>query len=447
MKKLSFFLPLLLITILSYGQQTDIRLDSLLKAYELVHSFNGSVLVVKNGVVLLNKGYGYRNANNRIHNDHHTIYQIGSVTKQFTTAVILKLQEKQLLNIQDKLSKYFPDYPKGDSITIEHLMAHTSGIYSYTDDKNFMENEVTIPATREKMMGLFMNKPFSFSPGSGWRYSNSGYSLLGYIIEQVAKKPYEQVVHELILRPLAMNNSGFDFTHLKQAEKATGYLILNDQDTVIAPIVDSTVAYAAGAIYSTTEDLYRWHQGLQKKTIVSKDQQERAYTSVKNNYGYGWGIDSIKGKRRVAHGGGIHGFRSDFSRVPEDDICIIILSNGCSRGPGEITQSIYAVLYDMPYQIPTPKIAASLSREKLQEYEGEYEILPTLKIKLSVKDGQLIGEPTGQPSIIIYAEKEADRFFSKSPEIQLHFNRNEKGSVIGFILHQNGAQINCNKIK
>ncbi len=326
MKKLFFLVTQMCVAHLVFAQ--GYKLDTLLSAYAKLNKFNGSVLVAKNGVILLNKGYGYCDAAVKAPNDEQTIFQLGSITKQFTSAVILKLEEEKKLSVSDKLSKYFPDYPKGDSITIEELLTHTSGIYNYTNDGGFMKNEITKPATREKIMALFRNKPLDFSPGTGWNYSNSGYCLLGYIIEDVTKKTYEQAVRKYIFTPLHMTHSGFDFTDLKSNEKATGYFKLNDKETVAAPIVDSSVSFSAGAIYSTTGDLYLWHKALEKNMILSKEQQERAYTPVKNNYGYGWGIDSTEGKRRVSHGGGIPGFTTNISRVPEDDICIVLTAEG-----------------------------------------------------------------------------------------------------------------------
>lgn len=444
MKKTLFLVAALCMAYFSFGQQD--KLDNLVSAYAKLYKFNGSVLVVKNGTVLLNKGYGYRNAADKTMNDEQTIFQLGSITKQFTAAVILKLQEEKKLSVSDKLSKYFPDYPKGDSITIEHLLTHTSGIYNYTNDGYFMSNEVTKPSNREKMMALFKDKPLDFSPGTGWSYSNSGYSLLGYIIEAVTKKPYEQAVRKFIFTPLQMTHSGFDFTHLVNIEKAKGYFKLDDKDSAAAPIVDSSVSFSAGAIYSTTGDLYLWHQALQKYIVLSKAQQEKAYTPVKHNYGYGWGIDSIEGKRRVSHGGGIHGFVTNIARVPEDDVCIVLLSNASDPSLGDITKSIFAILYGKEYELPKEKTVIKLPEEKLKEYEGEYEINAGLHVIMSVKDSELVAAPTGQPTAIMFAEKK-DHFFLKAPEIQIEFTRDDKKAVSGFILHQNGATIPCKKIK
>lgn len=446
MKKIFTLLPALCLVFAGFTQDISSKIDTLISTYSKLNKFNGSALVAKNGIILLNKGYGYRNAENKVLNTEQSIFQLGSITKQFTAAVILKLQEEKKLSISDKLSKYFPDYPKGDSITIQQLLTHTSGIYNYTNDPNFMNNEITRHKSREEMVALFKNKPLNFSPGASWSYSNSGYSLLGYIIEDATKMSYEKAVRNYIFTPLQMTHSGFDFTRLQSPDKTTGYLMVDQNKATPAPIVDSTISFSAGAIYSTTGDLYLWHKALIQNIVLSKAEQEIAYTPVKNNYGYGWGIDSIEGKRRVGHGGGIHGFVTNESRVPEDDIDIVLLSNGSDRSLDNITQSIYAILYNKPYDLPKEKTIVFLSAETLKQYEGEYEIVPNLHVIMKVKDGELSAMPTNQTEKILHAEKE-DFFFQKEEDVQVEFTRNDNKEVDGFILNQGGRQTKCKKIK
>lgn len=439
-------LAFLCVSCAGFGQNQAAQLDTLMQAYTSLNKFNGTVLVTKNGKVLLNKGYGYRNMANRVLHDKNSVFQIGSVTKQFTTAIILKLQAENKLSVQDPISIYFPQYPKGDSITIENLMLHTSGIYNYTNDRTFMQNEVTKPANMEKMMAMFKDKPLGFTPGKGWSYSNSAYLLLGYIIESVTKKHYEQVVHDYIFKPLKMTHSGFDFTHLQDKYKSTGYFAVTEKDTIPSTIVDSSVSFSAGAIYSTTEDLLRWHQGLLKNIVLTSAQQEKAYTPVKNHYGYGWSIDSVYGKRVLSHGGGIHGFTSNFSRLPADDVCIVLLSNAASGGLSKITNDIYAILYNKPYEVPRARKAIVLAEEKLRQYIGEYTINERLNLVIELKGSELIATPTNQRPAVLHPEKE-DNFFVKEPDIQLKFTRNDKQVIDGFILYQNGAEVKCPKIK
>ncbi|MFT3750910.1 MAG: serine hydrolase domain-containing protein [Agriterribacter sp.] len=430
----------------SFCQAETAPLDSLISRYADLNRFNGSVLIAKDGNILLNKGYGYRNVASKISNNENSIFQLGSITKQFTTTVILKLQQEKKLSISDKLSKYFPKFPKGDSITIEQLMLHTSGIYSYTSDSKFMETEVSKPANREKMMALFKDKPLDFSPGKGWNYSNSGYSMLGYIIEKVTKMPFEQVVRQYIFTPLQMTHSGFDFTHLQLPEKTTGYFKIDNKSADTAPIVDSSVSFSAGAIYSTVGDLYKWHQALENYTILSKADQEKAYTPVRNHYGYGWVIDSIDGKRKVGHSGGIHGYITNFVRVPEDNICILLLSNASDKSLEEITDKVLKQLYNKPYDLPELKTSLTLTDSILKQYEGNYEIRPDLKVVMSIKNGALNAAPTNQSVKVLSAEKE-DLFFDPNDNVKVEFVKNFKNEIEGFLLFQGGRKIFCRKLK
>lgn len=446
MKRIFILVPVLFAVFAVFAQDAGNKIDELISAYSKLNKFNGSALVAKSGAILMNKGYGYRNAADKVMNNEESIFQLGSITKQFTAAVILKLQEEKKLKVTDKLSKFFPDYPKGDSITIKQLLTHTSGIYSYTNDGNFMANEITKNKSREEMMALFKDKPLDFSPGTGWNYSNSGYSLLGYIIEVVTKKSYEEAVRKYIFTPLHMTHSGFDFTHLKSPDKTSGYFMLDDKSSNLAPVVDSTVSFSAGAIYSTTGDLYLWHKALEQNTILSKTQQQEAYTPLKNNYGYGWGIDSIEGKRRVGHGGGIPGYITNESRVPEDDIDIVLLSNASDRSLDDITKSIYAILYNKAYELPKERIVILLPEETLKQYEGEYEIAPGFNVIMKIKDGEISATPTGQSEKILHAEKE-DFFFEKEEDVQVQFTRNDDKVVDGLILNQGGRKMMCKKIK
>ena len=446
MKRVFFITYLFFIIGCASGQDEKEKIEALMNAYVQQNSFNGSVLVAQRGTIILNKGYGFRNVADKIPNDEQSIFQIGSITKQFTSAIILKLQEEKRLSVSDKLSKYFPAYPKGDSITIEQLLTHTSGVYNYTNDSFFMANGITKPTSREQLMALFKDKPLDFSPGTQWNYSNSGYCLLGYIIEEVTKRPYYDAVRKYVFTPLQMAHTGFDFTHLKDPSKATGYFKVDEKENPPAPIVDSSVSFAAGAIYSTTGDLYKWHTALERNAILSKSQQEKAYTSVKNHYGYGWGIDSIDGKRRVAHSGGIPGFITHIARMPEDDVCIILLSNSMTSKLQDITNSIFAILYKKDYVLPKIRVAIAVPEETLKQYVGEYEISPQLHVTFTVKDGQLLASPTGQPTQTLYAEK-TDFFFLKNDDIQVEFTRNDKKEVDGFILYQNGVRTPCKKIK
>ena len=443
MRKWIYFIFLSASVQFSYAQNTA-KLEEVLDIYTRQYKFNGVALVAHKGKILLHKGYGWRKVADSSHNNLDCIFQIGSITKQFTTTLILKLQEEKKLSVKDKLSKYFPDYPKGDSITLSHLMTHTSGIYSYTDDQEFMNKEVAKPASREKMIALFKNKPSEFSPGTKWNYSNSAYMLLGYIIEDVTKMPYEKAVRKYIFNKAGMNNSGFDFTHLNHPDRAVGYFRLNGDGNLPAPIVDSSVSFAAGAIYSTSGDLYRWFQAMQRNAIISEKSTTAAWTPVLNKYGYGWVMDTIAGQLTIGHSGGIHGFTSNMVSNFADSTTVILLNNFGTGSLPAITSHLYAILYNKPYELPHDRTAISLTEEKLKEYTGVYELTPQLIIHINLEGGKLIGAPDGQEPLQLHPEKE-DFFFLKEIDAQVKFTRNERNEITAMTLYQNGQEMTGKK--
>ena len=451
MRQKAWLIVILLLQLAGMGftasAQSDAdRINELVTAYVKEYKFNGTVLVINKGKVVFSKGYGHKNVKDSTYNDVNPIYQLGSVTKQFTSAIILQLQEQKKLSVQDKLSKYYPDYPQGDKITIENLLTHTSGIYNYTNSREFMTTGATKPSTEEKMVALFKDKPLDFEPGSKWSYSNSGYSLLGYIIQKVTGKPYEQVVREQIFNPLHMTHSGFDFTHLESKDKAQGYTNYTEPVKVPASIVDSSVSFAAGAIYSTVNDLWEWHKGLMTNKVLKAASQDKAYTPLKNHYGYGWGIDSLFGKRIISHGGGIFGFNTNIARITSDDVCVVILANMNTGSIDLINRGILAILYNQPYEVPKEKVAIKVDTAILQQYVGEYQLAPTFSITIRVVNGALKGKATGQPEFDMFAEKE-NKFFLKIVEASGEFVKGADGKIETMIWTQGGRDTPAKKIK
>ncbi|MCP4433293.1 MAG: beta-lactamase family protein, partial [Gammaproteobacteria bacterium] len=221
-----------------------------------------AVLISRGDRVLLSKGYGLADMEQEIPVTSKTKFRIGSITKQFTAASILKLQEEGKLKVTDRLSKYLPGYPRGDEVTLHHLLTHTSGIENYTDKIDF-SGRVTQGITPEDLIETFKYEDFNFNPGDSYSYSNSGYFLLGYILERVSGKSYEKYLQETFFKPLAMNDSGVHHADLKLANEALGYSHI-EGETVNALNWDMSHAGAAGAIYSTVEDLHRWNEGIFK---------------------------------------------------------------------------------------------------------------------------------------------------------------------------------------
>ncbi|GAB3507739.1 serine hydrolase domain-containing protein [Emticicia fontis] len=424
------------------AQNVSQKLDELMSAYAKNKEFNGTVLVAQQGKILLEKGYGFQNLEKQLNNTPFTLYPIASITKTFTATLILKLAERKQLSVQDKLSKYFPDYPKGDSITIENLLTHTSGIFNYTVDNDFMYNESGKHATEQRILSLFKDKPLDFSPGTGWNYSNSGYGLLGYIIEKVTQMSYYSAVRKYLFEPAGMVNSGFDFVGLPTGRKATGYYSDSGKDyNKQAPLEDSSVVYAAGAIYSSVGDLYKWHQALQNNQIINKSTSDKAYTPFMKSYGYGWIIDSLYHKHIVSHSGGLPGYRSNFARVIEDDICIVLLNNTEIPGLGVITNNLLAILYNQPYKIPSQKKSVALDKAVLEHYVGTYEVAQQqLKIEFKIENNQLVAYPFRGPRSVLAASDETHFFDIEQEEIVLYFEKDETGNFNKLILDFGGMK-------
>lgn len=441
MKKIMATLCLLVMILPEVSAQSiSQKLDELMSAYAQNREFNGSVLVAKGGKILLEKGYGFQNLEKQIKNTPATRYPIASVTKTFTATLILKLAELHQLSLQDKLSKYYPGYPKGDSISIENLLTHTSGIFNYTNDNDFMYKEAGKHASEQKMLSVFMHKPLDFPPGKGWNYSNSGYALLGFIIEKVTGLSYYSAIRKYLFEPAGMSVSGFDFVGLSAEKKATGYYSdAGKEYNKQAPLEDSSVVFAAGAIYSSIGDLYKWHHALQKNQIISKTSSAKAYTPFKQSYGYGWIIDTLYHKQIVSHSGGLPGYRSNFVRVIPDDICIILLNNTEIPGLKMITDNLLAVLYNQPYKIPVSKQAIKLDNGILKQYVGRFEVEnQNLIIEFKVENNTLIAYPVNGPRSVLAPLTETRFFDSEQEAIEISFEKNETGKFNKMVLDFNG---------
>ncbi|WP_197056975.1 serine hydrolase [Cellulophaga sp. Hel_I_12] len=360
MKKIIIILFLVFTNNTIYSQKSK-KIDTLLLTYEKANQFSGSVLVAEKGNIIFEKSYGYRNTKTKEKNTNSSIYRIYSTTKIFTATVILKLEEQGRLSLNDKLSKYYPDYPKGDSITIANMLSHTSGI----PDGDLAE----ITINEEALLKDISEKPLNFSPGKSWGYSNVNYYLLGYIIKKITGIEYDKVIEDIVLNPLQMNNSGFHFNDLKNENKALGYEFMSGKNSNEALQFKTDHPFAAGAMYSTVEDLYKFSAAIKKGEILNKKTVDKAQTPFLNDhYGFGYDIQKILNKNTIGHSGVGPGYRCQFFKILEDDITIIILVNS-EMVPMNIAEKITGIMTDNAYEInKIPKI----SKNHLQKIEGVY---------------------------------------------------------------------------
>jgi CubicO group peptidase (beta-lactamase class C family) len=448
MKKLfAILIATIFVQALNAQDSTRYKIDELLSAYQQLGKFNGSALVAVHGKILLEKGYGLKNFANGSLNDPGTVFQIASVTKQFTAVLILNLVELKKLALTDKLSKFYPGFPKGDSITIENLLTHTSGITDHYSDDN--TQKPSGPVSEEMIQATVKKYGLGFSPGSDWQYSNKGYQLLGFIIQQMTGMTYFEAVRKYIFSPLKMENSGFNFTHLVSPEKATGYWSYPDNHDYAtaksADIIDSSASFSAGSIYSTVGDLYKWHQGLQSNKIIPAALLEKAYTPQKNNYGFGLFIDSLYNKRVISHSGDIFGFKSDIERVPSDDVCVVLLSNVEEPNLVFISKKILAIMYREPYDLPA-KNKIVLAAETLKQYVGSYEIRPGQVVELMLENGRLMAVTDQKQEL--YAQEQNDFIADDGThQIKIKFETNPAGEITDLYFYMGGQKIKCKKIK
>jgi CubicO group peptidase (beta-lactamase class C family) len=320
-------------------------LDSIFQKLTNTGDFSGSVLVARNGAVVLDKSYGLADRQKNIPITPQTKFPIGSITKQFTAMAVLMLQEQGKLNVQDGICNYLEKCPEAwKPVTIHQLLTHTSGIPDPLEA--FWTQDISSPAPLEQMIADAAAKPLEFQPGAKFSYNNTGYDLLGKIIENVSSQTYGIFLQEHIFQPLSMSNTSFD---PNQHDLAIGY---KDQTGKIANPFNLWVAFSAGALYSTVEDLYLWDQALYTEKLAPQkdlDTMFTPYTSLPDTggmgYGYGWTIGTDHQHRFVGHEGLAYGYRSLILRYPDDHVTIIILSNQENVDPSIIASSIANKLF------------------------------------------------------------------------------------------------------
>jgi CubicO group peptidase (beta-lactamase class C family) len=371
----------------AYSQDKISKIDALIQTYNDLGQFSGSVLVAESGKVIYKKGFGLANREWNIPNKPDTKFRLGSITKQFTSMLILQLNEQGKIDLQGKLSDYLPYYRKdtGSQVTIHHLLTHSSGIPSYTSIPNFFEDMSRDPYPVEEFVKKYCSGDLQFEPGSRYVYNNSGYFILGAIIEKITGKTYEEVLNENIFLPLDMKDSGYDRHNPIIPNRASGYSNAFDGYTN-APYLDMSLPYAAGSLYSTVEDLFLWDQALYTDKLLSAKTKKLLFKPHIANYGYGWGIrqkslpDSEEKMTSISHGGGINGFNTRIERLIDDKHLIVLLNNTPGANLGQMSEAIIRILYGKPYDLPKKSIAKVMFEILMEkEVQSAIEQYDTLK--------------------------------------------------------------------
>ena len=435
----------------AFPQQTTQRpaaqlaseLDRLLSARFSVDGPGAAVVVVKEGHVIFRKGYGMANLELKTPMRPDMVFEIGSLTKQFTSTAILMLVEQGKLSLDDDLHKYLPDYPdKGAKISIENLLTHTSGIKSYTSDlkwRGMWRQDMTV----QQIIDITKDDPLEFPPGTKWKYDNTGYILLGAIIEKVSGLSYADYVRKNIFEPLGMKHSYYGSNSAVIPGRASGYS-RNADNWVNATYLSMTQPYAAGSLMSSVDDLAIWDAAISAGKLLSKASWDRAFTSYKladgddTHYGYGWVIDAYDGHSIVRHNGGIFGYVSEVARLPEDHVYVAMLTNsdGHDFDTGFLATELAAAAIGDPYREP---LKVNLDPKEFDAYVGVYRNSDQTLGTVKREGDQLFAQRAGLPRAEMFASGDHE-FFFKDSFVRLAFEKDASGNVAALVITRpNGA--------
>ncbi len=360
---------------------------------------SGSILIARDGHILLAKGYGIANREHDSANTAETVYSLASITKSFTAIAILQLWGQGLLSLDDPVSKYLPDYPQGDRITLRHLLTHTSGIRSYVYLPAYARNE-RLPLRIEEVIDWFKNEPLEFSPGDHFSYSNSGYALLTYVIQAVSGKSYADYLQENVFGPAGMAASAVDAYTRVVPDRATGYSRdgCSGQATR-AEFREPAFAPGAGSAYSTVLDLYRLDRALREGRVLGAQAQDvmvtpRVGTPWGHRYAYGWWVGRSHERRLAHHEGTTQGFACSYRRFLDDDVLVVALLNQDLIVADELFSRLDAIALREPWE----PLLGGVSAETLQavsRYAGVYRMEPDGELIVSLESGRLYVQETG----------------------------------------------------
>jgi D-alanyl-D-alanine carboxypeptidase len=406
-----------------------------------------AAIVVKDGKVVYREARGLANVEKKVPLTPDSVFRLGSVTKQFTSMAVMMLVEQGKIGLRDPIDKYLPGYPQGQTITVEHLLTHTSGIQSYTDIPGYMTSKVQADLTVAQLIDAFKNEPMPFAPGTRYRYNNSGYVLLGAIIEKASGQTYAAFIADHIFKPLGMSHSYYGTDEPKVARFANGYTA---GDKPARPL-SMTQPYAAGSLLSTVDDLVLWDAALYTEKLVKRSSLDLMWTPHELNdgsptgYGFGWEMSTLRGHRTVEHGGGIFGFSTYVLRMPEDRVYVAVLCNtdSPSAPPASLAKRLGAIAVGNPM----PELTEVKVDPKVYDaYVGEYELAPGFILTVTREGDHLITQATGQSKIEVFPSSETD-FFLKVTDAQLTFVKGPTGAVDQVVLHQNGRDIPAKRKK
>ncbi|MCA1579056.1 MAG: serine hydrolase [Acidobacteria bacterium] len=414
-------------------RQLTAKFDELISSQFKGQEPGGVVLITQNGKIIYRKAFGLANVELEVPMKDEIVFNIASITKQFTAVAILQLVEQGKLSLRDHVTKYLPDYPAGAQITIENLLTHTAGVPGPAPEAmaklQARRDLVSLP----EIIATFENRPLDFAPGTKWSYSNNGYMLLGAIIEKVSGSSYSDYLEKNIFKPAGMTQTHFGDDYVLIKNRAASYVYSRSESRFLnARNEKIELAYSAGAIQSTAEDLFKWNEAIRSHKLIKKESLEKAQTEYKlpggkgTNYGYGWFIGNIQGSPIVEHGGNMGGFMSHSIYLPQEDVFAVVLYNfrTATHLPEFLAGDLAALTIHKPFNIREIAVADNV----LKTYVGVYEDEGVERL-ITVEGGKLYYQRTGANKLSMkpYA---ADKFFFENTAVIGEFKRDAKNNII-----------------
>ena len=418
----------------SSGRSLAAELNEYMNAEVAAGRFSGSVLVARGGNAIFSKGYGMANREYSVLNSPHTKFRLASVTKQFTSMAVMILKESGKLDLSAPICKYLENCPAAwEQVTVRHLLAQTSGIPDFVYSREFGTLNRT-GASPAALVELVRNQPLNFRPGERFEYSNINYVLLGLIIEHVSGRAYDAFLKENIFDPLGMKDSGYDDISTILPGRASGY---NYDKERLSPVntryVDIRLPFAAGALYSTTEDMLRWDNGLSTGRLVSRGSMDEIFSPVKSGYAYGWAASKHLGRIAISHTGIVNGFRTSIRRYPGDRLSIIVLSNFEPARVVTISSALAAIVFGKPHSRPVARKTVKVASAILKSYEGTYRG-ENVTVAITPGADKLMVKMDGLPEFDLLPGPDGT-FFNDYLDVEVRFQKDAKGDVTRLKAH------------
>ncbi len=424
-------------TITGFSQNFDkVKLDAYFDKLEQNNKFMGSVALSRNGEIIYTRSVGYADVENKLKANENSKYRIGSISKTFTTVVVMKAVEENKLDLNQTIDKYFPEIKNADKITVANLLYHRSGIHSFTDDKEYLDWN-TQPKTGKELLEIIVKGGSDFEPDTKSAYSNSNFVLLTFIVEKSFGKSYKVLVDELIAKPAGLKNTAFGGKINTGKNECKSYKYVGQWN--VEPETDISVPLGAGGIVSTPSDLVKFSDALFGGKLVSKESLEKMQT-INGQYGMGLFKIPFYDKTGFGHTGGIDGFSSVFSHFADGNVSYALTSNGTNFNNNNISIAVLSAVFGKDFEIPDFK-TFKVDAETLEKYVGVYASTQIpLKITITRDNETLVAQATGQPAFPLEATA-ADKFKFEQAGVVMEFNATDNSMV----LKQGGGVFNYKK--